>query len=356
MSINIQFGTDAVVLQDRKASLAKYRPMMASYDDGPLASAVRVGADLRAARERLGWGLAEIAAHLRIRRPYLAALEDGRIGDLPGVAYAAGFLRTYATALGLDPAEMSRRFRAEVVEANCKTELNFPAPVPDRGVPAGAVVLIAAVLAIGAYVGWYRMSERTHPLDEMVQPVPAQLAALAEKDAPPPAPTMATPAPEAAAPVAVADAPPPQAISPRSAAAAVTEPPPVVAVPPPPAAVAAAAPPPAVELAALPVSQPAVAPGNQIVLHATADSWIQVRDGSGQVLLNRVLRSGESWTVPDRPSLLLTTGNAGGTEVLLDGVASASLGNDGAVRRDLPLDAAAIKAGRLAPAPRHKQG
>ncbi len=341
--------------------------MMASYDDDTPASAARVGADLRAARERLGWGLAEVAAHLRIRRAYLAALEDGRIGDLPGVAYAGAFLRTYATILGLDPAEMSRRFRAEAAEANRKTELNFPAPVPDRGIPAMAVVLVGALLAIGAYAGWYRMSDRAHPGDEAVQPVPAQLAALAEKDTPPlpPAPPAPTPAPavaEAPPPATVAEVPPPPAISPRSAAAAVAVPALSVAPPPPapaPAPAATSAPP--VQFAALSDGPPAAVTGgeataNQIVLHAKADSWIQVRDRNGQVLLNRVLRSGESWTVPDRPSLLLTTGNAGGTELLVDGVATAALGNDGAVRRDLPLDAAAIKAGKLAPPAKHPQG
>jgi cytoskeleton protein RodZ len=80
---------------------------------------------------------------------------------------------------------------------------------------------------------------------------------------------------------------------------------------------------------------------------------MQVRDKSGQVLLNRVLRSGETWQVPDRPALLLTTGNAGGTDLLVDGVVTASLGGDGAVRRDLPLDADAIKAGKLGPQPKH---
>jgi cytoskeleton protein RodZ len=98
------------------------------------------------------------------------------------------------------------------------------------------------------------------------------------------------------------------------------------------------------------------APPRQIVLRATADAWVQVRDRSGQVLLNRVLRGGESWIVPDRPSLLLTTGNAGGTELVVDGVATASLGGDGAVRRDLPLDPAAIRSGKLAPPSHHPQG
>jgi cytoskeleton protein RodZ len=55
-------------------------------------------------------------------------------------------------------------------------------------------------------------------------------------------------------------------------------------------------------------------------------------------LLNRTLKAGETWPVPVRPDLLLTTGNAGGTELAVDGVATASLGASGAVRRDLPLD------------------
>ena len=325
---------------------------MASYEDAA-APAARVGADLRAARERLGWSLPAIAAHLRIRLPYLAALEDGRIGDLPGIAYAVGFLRTYAIALGLDPQEMIRRFRAEAAEANRKTELNFPAPVPDRGIPAGALVLIGALIAVGAYVGWYRLSERPHPLADAVPPLPARLAVLAEKEAPPPAPEPAAPTPAAPA-AAAADAPalaalpPLPSISPSSAAAAVAIPA-LVAPTPAPAPAPAPAAPAAVAQAPQAAADP---PPAHIVVHAKADSWIQVRDKSGQVLLNRVLRGGETWAVPDRPSLLLTTGNAGGTELLVDGTATAALGNDGAVRRDLPLDADAIKAGRLAPVPR----
>ena len=52
----------------------------------------------------------------------------------------------------------------------------------------------------------------------------------------------------------------------------------------------------------------------------------------------RILHAGETWAVPARPNLLLTTGNAGGTDLLVDGVASPSLGASGAVRRDLAQD------------------
>ena len=83
-------------------------------------------------------------------------------------------------------------------------------------------------------------------------------------------------------------------------------------------------------------------------MQATADAWLQVRDRNGGVLLNKILHNGETWPVPPRPNLVLTTGNAGGTQLVVDGVATQVPGGSGAVRRDLPLDADLIKDGKLA--------
>ena len=163
--------------------------MMSTSADQPSAPTSRVGAELRAARDRIGWGLPDVAAGLRIRLPYLEAIEAGRLSDLPGNAYALGFVRSYAQALGLDPDEIARRFRAEAAEVNRRTELDFPAPVPERGMPAGAMILLGVLLTVGAYVAWYRSSDR-QPNAEPVRAVPERLAPLAET-APPPA----TPAP-----------------------------------------------------------------------------------------------------------------------------------------------------------------
>ncbi len=284
-----------------------------SYDpDGEdeFASPSRVGSDLRAARERLGWNLPDLAAHLRIRLPFLQAIEEGRVGALPGNAYAVGFLRTYAKSVGLDPDEIARRFRAEGADVNRKTELSFPAPVPERGIPAGALILLGVVLMIGAYIGWYRMSGNSRPAAEPVADVPARLAPLAETR-------------PAAPPPLVAEAPAPP--RPRPA----PEPAPQFG---PPAPVAEAAP-----------------EGTRIVIRARLDVWTQVREKQGAVLLSRVLRAGETWPVPSRPQLLLTTGNAGRIDLLIDGTPAPPLGGEGLPRRDIPLDADAL---RVPPAPR----
>ena len=303
----------------------------ATEPDGALPIAPRAGAVLRAARERVGWSLHDIATALHIRLQYLEALEAGRINELPGNAYALGYLRSYARTLGLDPNEVARRFKAEAAVVTKKPRLVFPMPVPERGAPAGAVALLGVLLVIGAYAGWYRLSGDGKLPAETSTQVPQRLAPLAEQAARPP-PSLPTPVvgppplPFPPPAVQLAETPPVPPVSPSSAAAA-----PVTPAPTP------------------------TGPGGQsgqlhIVLRANADSWVQVRDRAGPVLLTRILHPGETWEVPAKPNLLLTTGNAGGTDLVVDGVTAPSLGGNGVVRRDLPLDPDLIKDGKLAAA------
>ena len=79
--------------------------------DGP-----KVGALLQASRQRLGEELVDVASMLRIRLPYLVAIEAGRHQELPGATYAVGFIRAYAEHLGLDSEEVVRRFKAETID------------------------------------------------------------------------------------------------------------------------------------------------------------------------------------------------------------------------------------------------
>jgi len=318
--------------------------MMSSGDhdaDGPALGASRVGAELRAARLRLGLALPDVVAKLRIRLRFLQAIEEGRVADLPGQVYAVGFVRSYAALLGLDAADAARRFRAEAHEGDRKTELAFPVPMPDRGVPAGAVALLGVLLMAGAYAGWYRMSGDRPVSAEVVPAVPERLAALADQDAPPsslspqvasimPNPStsaLAGPMPAAPSPAVLSPAAPPPAAPPSVAFL-----PPVL--------------PPSI-LSALAAPDPPAAPATpeaRIVLRIKAEAWVQVRERQGPVLLSRIMRAGDSWPVPNGTQLLLSTGNAGGTELLVDGQATAALGSAGAVRRDVLLDPDALKA------------
>ena len=114
------------------------------------------GALLRASRMRIGEELRDIADILRIRYPYLKAIEEDRFDDLPGQPYAVGFVRAYAVHLGLDADEIVRRFKVEFAnESKSATELSFPTPITEANVPGGAIVFIGLLMAVLAYGFWY---------------------------------------------------------------------------------------------------------------------------------------------------------------------------------------------------------
>src|SRR5688572_18020061 len=119
------------------------------------AAARGVGALLRDARQRRGWDIQSCAAQLRIRAAVLEAMEAGRFEKLPNGAYALGFVRSYADFLGLDRDEIARRVKAEAAALSAPTELVFPTPLSEGRLPSGIILMVSAVLAIGAYGLWY---------------------------------------------------------------------------------------------------------------------------------------------------------------------------------------------------------
>ena len=88
--------------------------------------------------------------------------------------------------------------------------------------------------------------------------------------------------------------------------------------------------------------------GERVVIRATGDSWVQVRDAAGTALFTRVLREGDIYRVPSQAGLKLATGNAGALEVLVDGTPAPSLGNFGEVVRNVTLDPTLLASGTAA--------
>lgn len=307
------------------------------------ADAARLGDELREARLALGLSVEEIATRLRIRRAHLEALEEGRLRDLPGAAYAVGFVRSYAAGVGLDADEMARRFRDLTGPAAVKPKLVFPEPVPERGVPTGAVVGVGAVVAVAAYVAWFNWSGGGARMVDVVPPVPPRLEAAAEQGRAQLPGREAGSLPLAALPPPGGTAPAPTGGSGANTSAQAATVPAGALLPVAPAP-AAAAPTPAAAPAPVPAAAiPGVPEGTRVVLRARATSpdgaWIQVRDPrAGQVLVNRVLRPGEAWAVPVRDGLLLDTGKADGLEILVDGQVQPTLEGLVGVRRNIALE------------------
>ncbi len=73
-----------------------------------------VGTILREARNRRKVELSEVEAATRIRFRYLRAIEDEEWDVLPGGVYTRGFIRTYASFLGLDGDRLVSDYRESV--------------------------------------------------------------------------------------------------------------------------------------------------------------------------------------------------------------------------------------------------
>jgi len=142
-----------------------------------------VGALLQASRQRLGEELTDVASMLRIRLPYLVAIEAGRHQELPGATYAVGFIRAYAEYLGLDSEEVVRRFKAETTDGGeGDRKLSFPTPVPEMGIPGGAYVFIGLVIAVLGYGTWYISSIKDGLFVEQVSPLDGQKEIILSDD------------------------------------------------------------------------------------------------------------------------------------------------------------------------------
>jgi cytoskeleton protein RodZ len=74
---------------------------------------IGIGQLLRQAREEKQLSLADVERETKIRVRYLEALETENFGLLPGTVYMFGFVRSYASFLGLDAEEVISRLKKE---------------------------------------------------------------------------------------------------------------------------------------------------------------------------------------------------------------------------------------------------
>ena len=125
-----------------------------------------MGALLRAERERRGLSIEDVSAHLKISVRKLRALEDGDASAMPHPAYVKGFVRSYATYLGMATSEVVEAMQVvsshmpETAEENVRPVRPAPAPSSSGksgGSAFGRLLLLAvavAALAGGSYAVW----------------------------------------------------------------------------------------------------------------------------------------------------------------------------------------------------------
>jgi cytoskeleton protein RodZ len=317
-------------------------------DQAPSATASpALGKQFQEAREARDLSIDTVANELMIRKFYLTSLEEGSYRNLPERVYAVGFVRSYAELLGLDKHALVEQFKREAYGSRAaqvdRIELNMPTPTSQSMLPPRGTILtigtLLVVLVIGGLIWNAQSNEQSHPA---LQPPPsAQIAddALSQiinqnPDAPA-ADTFAAPVPETTSVVSSTGTvttanptqmPPEQAPSatPDTQANSVPEAAPV-------AEQAQAAETPAAPAAAAPA-------GTRILVEALQPSWVEIADADGNILYTNILRVGQALPIPNKAGITLTTGNASGVQLVLDGKKLGPLGRAGEVKRGVSLN------------------
>ncbi len=364
-------------------------------EDAAAVQTESVGQTLRLRREERGLELRQISEILCIRYPYLEAIENSSFNNLPGPAYALGFVKAYAEHLGLDSDEIVELFKAEQLGVNSKTELVFPSPLSEGKVPSAAILVVAVLLALVSYCGWAYFLGNDEQVVEIVPPLPRQLGDSSKVTKPngiqmnelPESQNTETESSEIQTPQStdsnnrlgneqkknnlksLADTetnelqPQNNTVVPsdgdRKEMAAVIHNESQTDIQSPQSSLVrektAVSQNQAIEqelLPKVPAKREAQTYGDdnedgRVVIRAIGTTWVEIRDEpEGEVLLTRLLYSGDRYLVPNREGLVMLTGNAGGLEISVDNNIVPSIGPSGAVRRNILLDPNALIEGR----------
>lgn len=284
---------------------------MTEVAEPPVASA---GALLRQAREAAGLHVAALAVALKVPVRKLEALEAGRYEEIGDAVFTRGLASAMCRALKLDPQPVLERLPQSAAPRLVRDidGINTPFRAPGDGPaprwfdrlrqPVPAVVLLLVVGAVAMYflpssLLEGRFNRAASPQGGASAPAPAVHAASEPAAAASELAPVFVPAPEASASQAATAAP--SAAAPASSA---------------PAAAAAAPQAPASAGTAQAAAQPGI-----VTVHAKGESWVEVRDAQGAVLVRKLMAAGETADLGGALPLQVTIGKVDQTEVEVRG-------------------------------------
>lgn len=281
------------------------------------------GENLRREREMRGVTLEEISLATKISVRFLQAIENEEFQALPGGIFTRSFIRTYARYLGLDDERVMAEYQLvgqpKAEEDLHKLAVGRPsAQRPSSRAPLLAL-LVAAIMLGGGYL-LFRYSRRVAEVP-VRQTYPEPVAA-----APAPAPGVTT-SPSSSSSTPTPAAPP----NPEGTAASGTSTASPTVNPPGPSPGPTESPS-QTGGTATPPGQPAEKDSGLLLqVAATERAWVGI-EADGKTVLQGVLKPNEVRTLKARESFDVTTGNAQGIILTLNGETLKPLGRRGEVK------------------------
>ena len=78
-------------------------------------------------------------------------------------------------------------------------------------------------------------------------------------------------------------------------------------------------------------------PAQEVTIRAVAASWVEIVRDNGEEVMAKLMQAGDSYVVEGNTRLYLSTGNAGGLEIVIGSDDPRPIGETGQIVRDLPL-------------------
>ncbi|MCF6443655.1 helix-turn-helix domain-containing protein [Nereida sp. MMG025] len=335
---------------------------------------MRLGDVMRGERATLGKSLLDVQRELKIKASYISAIENADPSAFDSPGFIAGYVRSYARYLHLDPEWAFQAFCQEsgfatahgmsvdassprpsrpVVATGLATRNVFEepstpfVPKPDSvfsQIEAGAIGSIAVMIALVAGLGYgaYSIVQEVQQVEfTPVDQTPVVAASVDPLATSPVAPSLNGPEMASVAPVApntealdrlyrpaALDVPvltprdePIAAIDPRSVGAFVETPTEESSL-----------------LAAASTPQVVDGPTPDVVLFAVSPTWVRVRGADGSILFEKVLDKGEEYALPvTEETPVLRAGNSGSLYFKVNGTIVGPAGQGTSTVKDVQL-------------------
>ena len=267
----------------------------------------KVGTMLKEVRQQKGLKLNDIAKKLCVRKLYLDAIEESNYKELPPFPYGIGFIRSYASFLGLNGENIVELYKEETHTAEPK-DMHVLEPQPEASLP-GIQYLIISLIAIAViYVGWIAFSqdeeaslpqqetaveETTSSNNGMIiveefntEEMPEETQILPENI------TESVPVDEGpAADIQPQETPVPAVVEPIKETKE--------------------------EPTAEATAKPAI-PDKGVFVEVLTETWVEVKDGT-KLYLSKVLQPGSTYKVPEGKGMILSLGKYDGANVYING-------------------------------------
>jgi cytoskeleton protein RodZ len=271
---------------------------------------------------RLNKGLTQeqAGALLKVRVKIIKDFENGEHIDLPGLAYKVGFVRSYARLLDLDGDLLVKEFKESLELNSFKEEYKFLTPELNKNnfIPIGAVVSV--FIAILSYTGWY-YSDRSNKIEEVSDKKIVEMSSkISEIDNNSYVIIEENFSNDLLSSKRNDDEKKVQEVNRKTnlkddQVESIT-----------------------IKNTELSATANERDPSTEMVLKAIGNSWVEIEDVDGNILMTRLMRPGETYVVPNINGLTFNTGNAGALSLSQGNVIVPKLGEVGEIITARPLN------------------